>query len=70
MVIIIYFCNLVPPLTGTAVKTTSSPTQEILVEAVIETLTGKLGLTVMIIIFEVAGFPDEHDTFEVSSHVI
>ena len=46
-----------PPFVGVAVKVTAVPAQTGLASAVIETLTGKLALTVMIMVLDVAGLP-------------
>jgi hypothetical protein len=46
-----------PPLTGVAVKVTAVPVQMLLAEGTIETLTGRTGLTVIVMAFEVAGLP-------------
>ena len=39
-------------------------------EATIDTLTGCSGLTVMVIVFEVAGFPELHVSLEVIVQII
>jgi hypothetical protein len=46
-----------PPLTGVAVKVTSSPEQIGFEDAEILILTGRLGLTVIVMVFDVAGLP-------------
>jgi hypothetical protein len=46
----------VPPFTGNAVNVTGAPAHAGLNEAEIETLTGSDGLTIIVIVFEVAGF--------------
>jgi hypothetical protein len=38
-------------------------------EAEIDKLTGNIGLTVIVIALEVAGFPEVQVTFEVNTHV-
>ena len=53
-----------------AVKVTVVPAQTGLASDVIETLTGRNGLTVMVTIFEVAGLFVVHGAFEVSTQVI
>ena len=53
-----------------AVNVTGIPEQTGLVEALIKTLTGMLGLTVMVITLEVAGLPVGHEIFEVNTHFI
>ena len=52
-----------------AVNVTAVPAQTGLTEAAIETLTGRLGLTVIVTVLDVAGFPVTHVAFEVSTHV-
>ena len=56
---------MVPPLTGVAVNVTLVPAQTGLADAVMETLTGNKGFTVMVIVFEVAGFPVAQISFDV-----
>jgi hypothetical protein len=46
---------LSPPLVGVAVNVTGVAAQTGLAEATIETLTGRIGFTVMVTVFEVAG---------------
>ena len=58
-----------PPLTGVAVNVTVVPAQTFVAEAVIETLTGSNGFTVMVTVFEVAGFPVGQVAFEVKTQV-
>ena len=53
-----------------AVNVTLVPEQIPLLFAAMETETGKLGFTVMVIWFEVAGFPEGQATFEVKTQVI
>ena len=50
-------------------KVTEDPAQIGLAETEIETLTGSKGLTVIVIAFEVAGFPLVQVTFEVRTQV-
>ena len=57
---------MVPSLTGVAVKVTEVPAQTGLAEEAMETLTGSNGSTVMVIVFEDAGFPVGQIAFEVS----
>ena len=52
-----------------AVKVTAVPAQTGLASAVIETLTGKLALTVMVMVLEVAGLPVAQVALEVNIHV-
>jgi len=59
----------VPPLTGVAVNVTDVPGQTGLDEAVMETLTGINGFTVMMIVFDVAGEPVAQVSFEVSVQI-
>ena len=48
-------------MTGIGVKVTEVPAQTEFSEGVIDTLTGKTGLTVMITVFDVAGLPEMQD---------
>ena len=48
-----------------AVKVTDVPAQTGLDEAAIDTLTGRFGFTVIVIVLEVAGLPVVHVRFEV-----
>ena len=56
-------------MTGEAVNVTNDPAQKGLEEATIETPTGRFGLTTMVTVPEMAGFPDGHCTFEVRVQV-
>jgi hypothetical protein len=56
-------------LVGVAVKVTEIPAQTGLAEAATDTLTGRLGFTVMVTVFEVAGLPVGHVVFEVKMQV-
>jgi hypothetical protein len=56
-------------LAGVAVKVTEVPEHTGLEEAVIDTLTGRIGLTVISISFDVAGFPVAQVAFEVRMQV-
>jgi hypothetical protein len=47
----------VPPFVGVAVKITFVPEQMTVEVAAIETLTGRFGLTVIVMLFEAAGLP-------------
>ena len=58
-----------PPLTGEAVNVTDVPAQTKLAEGEMETLAGINGFTVMVIVFEVAGFPVVQVSFEVRMQV-
>jgi hypothetical protein len=52
-----------------AVNVTDVPAQTGFNEAAIDTLTGRFGLTVIVIEFEVAGLPVAHVAFEVRRQV-
>jgi hypothetical protein len=54
-------------LEGVAVNVTEVPEHTGLVDAVIEMLTGKFGLTVIVTVFEVAGLPVGQVAFEVNT---
>ena len=60
---------MVPPLVGVAVKVTLVPEQIVVAVAAIETLTGRLGFTDMVIPADVAGFPVAHVALDVKTHV-
>ena len=53
-----------------ALKVTTVPAQTVVAEAAIVTLTGSSGFTVMVTVFEVAGFPVVQASEEVSTQVI
>ena len=53
-------------MVGVAVKFTVVPAHTVLAEAVIDTLTGNIGFTVMVSVFDVAGPP----LWQVSEEVI
>ena len=55
-------------MTGVAVYVTEVPEQTVPAEAAIDTLTGKVGLTVMVMVLEVAGFPATQLNLEVITH--
>ena len=57
-------------MVGVAVKVTLVPAHIVVADAPILTLTGKFGLTVMVIPADVAGFPVTHIALEVSTTVI
>ena len=59
-----------PPLAGVAVRVTELASQTGLLSAAIVTLTSNIGFTVMVIIFEVAGFPLAQVSLEVSTTLI
>ena len=64
-----WYAGAVPPLTGVAVNVTVVPAQTVLAEGAIETLTGNNGLTVIVTVLEVAGFPVVHVALEVRTHI-
>ena len=51
-------------------KVTDIPAQTGFAEAAIVTLTGRIGLTVIVTVLDVAGFPDGQVALEVSKQVI
>ena len=55
---------------GVAVNVTGLPEQNGLVDAMIETPIGKMGLTDIVTVLDIAGFPDGHKIFEVNVQVI
>jgi len=57
--------GVAPPLVGVAVKVTELPWQKGFADAEIDTLTGRFGLTVIITVLLVAGFPVGQRIFEV-----
>ena len=57
-------------MVGVAVKVTEVPAQTGFAEGAIITLTGRFGLTVMVIVFDVAGLPVAQVALEVSTQVI
>ena len=59
-----------PPFTGVAVKVTLSPSQMGFAEGVIETLQGRLLLTIIVIVLEVAGFPLAQVMLELNMQMI
>ena len=56
-------------MVGVAVKVTDVPAQTGLAEATIDTLTGRFGLTVIVIVFDVAGLPVTQVALEVMIQV-
>ncbi len=56
---------MVPPLVGVAVNVTDVPEHTGFADTVIEILTGRFGFTVILTVFEVAGFPVGQVAFEV-----
>ena len=64
-----WYWGEVPPLTGMAVKVTCVPEQTGLAEGETATLTGRIGLTAIVMEFEVAGLLEVHTVFdEVKTH--
>jgi hypothetical protein len=61
---------VLPPFVGVAVNVTEVPAQTGFNDAAIDTLTGRFGLTVIVIEFEVAGLPVAQVALEVSTQVI
>ena len=57
-------------MTGEAVKVTDVPAHTVVAVAVIVMLTGRIGLTVMVNTFDVAGLPVAQLSLEVNTHVI
>ena len=53
-------------MVGVAVKVTLVPEHIVVADATMETLTGRLGLTVIVTVFDVAGLPVSHVALEVS----
>lgn len=56
-------------MVGVAVKVTEVPAQIVLDKAAIDTLTGRIGLTIISISFEVAGLPVAQIALEVKTQV-
>jgi hypothetical protein len=56
---------VVPPFVGVAVKVTDVPAHTGFALAAIDTLAATVGVTVMVIVFDVAGLPLTHPRFEV-----
>ena len=54
-----------PPLTGVAVKTARVPAHTGLSNGAIDILTGNGCVIAMVTVFDVAGFPEIHNAFEV-----
>ena len=57
-------------MVGVAEKVTEVPAQTGLLDGEIETLTGKLGLTTIVTMFDVAGLPVAQVALEVKRQVI
>ena len=64
-----WYAGDVPPLVGVAVNITDVPEQTGFAEAVMATLTAETGLTAMVIVFDVAGFPDGQPMFDVRTQL-
>ena len=64
-----WYAGDVPPFTGVAVKVTGNPASTGFVEASMDMVTGKRGVTVMVTVLEVAGFPVIQDALEVRMQV-
>lgn len=54
-------------MVGFAVKVTLTPAQIVIADAFTLTLTGKLGLTVIVTVFDVAGLPVAQVAFDVNT---
>jgi hypothetical protein len=63
-----WYDGVSPPFVGVAVNVTGVAAQTGLAEATIETLTGKLALTVIVMTFEVAGLPVAQVALDVRIH--
>jgi hypothetical protein len=61
-----WYAGVVPPFIGVAVKVTDDPGQKGFDDAVMVTPAGRFELTIIVIIFEVAGLPVVHCAPEVS----
>jgi hypothetical protein len=64
-----WYAGVVPPLVGVAVKVTLVPAHIVVAEAAMLTLTGRFGLTVMVIALDVAGLPVGQVALEVNIQV-
>ena len=56
-------------MVAVGVRVTEVPAHTPLADGAIETLTGRLGFTVMVTVLEVAGFPVAHDALDVNTQV-
>ncbi len=65
-----WYVGDVPSLTGVAVRFTVLPSHTSLSSAAIDTLTGRLGYTVIVTGSDVAGLPVAQGSLEVSDTVI
>ena len=57
-------------MAGVAEKVTEAPLQTGLFEGEIDTLTGRFGFTVIVTVFELAGFPSAQMALEVKRQVM
>ena len=57
-------------MVAVAEKVTEVPAQTVVAEAEIETLTGRLGLTLIVTVFEIAGLPVAQVALEVNWQVM
>ena len=55
---------MIPPWVGVAVNVTDVPAQTGFAEGETETLTGRLGLTIIVIVFDVAGLLEMQTVIE------
>jgi len=58
-----------PPFVGVAINVTETPGHTWFADATIETLTSSNGLTIMVTMLEVAGFPMAQVALEVNTQV-
>ena len=65
-----WYVGVVPPFTAMAEKVTEVPAHTVVADGEIETLTGKLLLTVIVTVFEMAGLPVAQVALEVNWQVI
>jgi hypothetical protein len=64
------YAGELPPFAGVAVNVTELPAQMPVADAAMETLAVRIGFTVIVTVFEVAGEPVKHgDAFEVITQV-
>ena len=56
-------------MVGVAVKVAEVPAHTGFAEAAIATLTGRFGLTIIVTVFDVAGFPDVQVSLDVSKQM-
>jgi hypothetical protein len=64
-----WYTGVDPPLVGVAVKVTELPAQQGLFDTVIRIETGAEGMTLIVMEFEVAGFPVAQLRLEVNTQV-